>query len=352
MRSTFVDKTLEHRFEREGYLHIPGYFKEGEVELSREIYDDLHRGSSPGLGFASDLDWADIELKASLEERLRPFWQRLFDELLTPHDSLVSGFVVKWPGPEGLLPPHAHFTYVPPDEGRSIVVWASVDAIDPETNNGPLQVLPRSHLVADEYFGSGTRPWYVDRPHEVKRGLVTVPTNPGDVVIMDGRLVHGSDPNETTFPRTAMLSEAVPTGLDLFHPVAIDGNTVELRPVDRRVLADAEPGHVASIFAYYHAPEIARSGTPPPEPLVGEPAPSRREAVTRHIDEALLAEICPADLGDPGSSQQTVLVPLHQPQSPSPEPKNETAAAAAGEHRWARHLLRSAMRRLQRPNHA
>lgn len=351
MRSTFVDETLEHRFGLDGYVHIPGYFTEGEVALSREIYDDLHQGSSPGRGFASDLDWADLELKASLEDCLRPFWQRLFDEFLTPHDSLVSGFVVKWPGPEGLLPPHAHFTYVAPTEGRSIVVWVSVDAIDPHTRNGPLQVLPRSHLVADEYFGSGTRPWYVDRPEEVKRALVTLPTSPGDVVIMDGRLVHGSDPNETALPRTAMLSEAVPAGLDLFHPVAVEDDIVELRPVHRRVLADAAPGHVASIFAYYHAPEIARSGTPPPEPLVGEPAPSRRQPVSHHIDEVLLAELCPNDLDDPVYANPSGFAPAQPPHGPSSDPRSESEAAGGG-NRGLRHLLRNAVFRLQRPDHA
>lgn len=347
MRSTFADRELERRFADQGYLHLPAYFDDTDVTLLRAIYLDLHPSKGPGLGFASDLDWADLELKAALEKCLGPFWHRVFDELLTPHDSLISGYVVKWPGPEGLLPPHAHFSYVAPDSGRSIVVWASIDRIGPEIGNGPLQVLPRSHLVANEYFGSGTRPWYVDRPDAIERGLVTLPTRPGDVVVMDGRLVHGSKPNETSVPRMAMLSEAVPTGLPLFHPVAVGEGTVELRPVDRRVLTDAEPGHVASIFAYYHAPEIARSGAAPPKPLVSTPAPGSRRMVDSHVDESLLAMICPPVGAASITNEPAALAPLRPAQL-----STESAATPSRGGGAVRQTLRSAMSRLQRPHNS
>lgn len=310
MQPTFVDPGFEEQFSRLGFVRRHLF----EMDSVREILDVYCRHHlADDVGFVSDIDWASPDTRRLLARDLAPYWETVTRELLTPHTSLVSGFVTKWPGPRGLLPPHTHFTYVDESQHRSIVVWVALDDASDDLANGPLRVLPESHRVASEYFGSATTPWYIEWMGAITASMVTVPTQPGDVVVMDGRLVHSSPVNDTAIPRHAMLSESVPSGATIFHPVGIGGGVVDLRQVPDSLLIDAPPGVVAEVFAYHHAPVGGGEHRRVPEPLV-PPGPSYGTVPVRRreIDRGLLERICGPggeSLPSKAPSVATVLAP-------------------------------------------
>lgn len=289
MEPTFTDAALEREFEQRGLVRLD-VFDDDEVAEMRAIYRRFH--PQPPDGFVSDIDWASRDDKLQLRQQLQPFWDIVIERHLTPHRTLAAGFVVKAPGPRGLLPPHCHFTYVDERRHRSIILWTALDDASEELGNGPVLTLPGSHRVAKDFFGSRTEPWYVPWLDTISRSMTATPTRPGQVLVMDGRLVHGSDVNQSTVDRHAVLCEAVPADAEIFHAVGADDGSVELHRISEDFLIDAEPGAVADVFAFYHAPHGADRAVP--EPLVtGDSSGARR--LRGSPDLGLLRELCAPD---------------------------------------------------------
>jgi len=147
------------------------------------------------LGFCSDhalLDALahDVGLLGALE--------RILEE---PPQLFQDMALVKPPG--GREKPwhqdHAYFNY--PLETRIVGVWIALDEVDVE--NGCMVVLPGGHL-------EGPRIHFMRRDYQIcdtdieGESRVALPMGPGDVLLFDGKIPHGTPTNRTRTQRWAV----------------------------------------------------------------------------------------------------------------------------------------------------
>lgn len=252
VRRTFVDDDREAAFTRDGFVVFP-LLDGDEVAGLRAACLELH---PTGEGFVTDVEQDDAELRRRVDDLLHPVWDRHLADVLVDHRAFMASFLVKWPGPDSDLYLHRDTTYVDEDRFRSLAFWVALDDADEGLDNGPLLVLPGSHLIADEYRGTNVVPSHRAEDDALRRAMVSVPVRAGDAVVMDNRLLHGSGPNRSDHPRVAAAGAVIPAEADLIHAVALGEGLVGLQRVDdaffarstpRGLMADPPPGPYTAV---------------------------------------------------------------------------------------------------------
>jgi phytanoyl-CoA hydroxylase len=120
----------------------------------------------------------------------------------TPARPTVAAMIVKTPGLAAAVPWHRDRTSVPPH----VVCNLSLFLDDSNADNGCLEMVPRSNLLADD----------ADVTETHQRGPVQLVTaRAGDVVVHDVRTVHGSRPNTTGTYRRSIIIEFASVDVDL-----------------------------------------------------------------------------------------------------------------------------------------
>lgn len=239
------DRRADRHLRRRGYAVVPGVAR-GDVEALREAFFATHGAERPvaerggpgwqgdpatGQEFRNDLE-ESLELRAEVEERLAPYWDRYLRTLFVDHRPVVSTFLAKWPGPAGHLPLHQDPSIVDERTSRGLTLWIALDDASPELGNGPLYVIPGSHRVADEYRGTNALPSFIHYLDQLWPRAEAVPVAAGDAVVLDGRVIHGSPPNPGDRLRLAVCTQVAPAAVPLVHAVGCGPDEVAVFEVD------------------------------------------------------------------------------------------------------------------------
>jgi hypothetical protein len=258
------DPRLERIVQRDGYLHLPG-LAAGILADARAIYATAPTGRSvpvgpsfaareaasgkpwtsrmaPGTEWRISMDECSPDDRTRIKAEMAPLWDRLTAPLLVDHKAVMNSFLTKFPGPESFLPLHQDPTVVDEHHHRSITVWFALDEISGRRRNGPMHLLPGSHRVGLEWRGTNTNPSYIDGLEELWARAVPIDTAAGDVILMDSRLLHGSPPNDSDEPRSAISGVFVPRTAPLCHAVGVDDDHVEVLRVDDQFFCDNSSG--------------------------------------------------------------------------------------------------------------
>ena len=113
----------------------------------------------------------------------------------------------KQPGAATMVRWHQDFAFTPHSNADVITALLMVDDVTEE--NGPLAVAPGSHMGPihsiwqDGVFTGAVAP---RTEEELKRGARLCTGRAGSVCLMHTRLAHGSEPNNSTRPRTLFIS--------------------------------------------------------------------------------------------------------------------------------------------------
>lgn len=120
--------------------------------------------------------------------------RRLAAETLgTSAQPTAAALIVKTPGVAG-VPWHRDRTNVPPATAINLSLFLQ----DATPENGCIEVVPGSHLLADDSDVDTVR----------RTGpILALPARRGDILLHDVRLVHGSGRNPTTAPRHSIIVE-------------------------------------------------------------------------------------------------------------------------------------------------
>ncbi len=209
-------------FHRDGFALMPGVFAEAELlDLAEHLFhlrqptaQELAKYDVEGYDLHGHQSLADFEprqlARASRMMRLHLFDARsramlldprLFNlvRALWPAEPLAvhSLYFPKPPGGRGLAL-HTDLAYLPVDPPDIVGCFVAIDAMDAE--NGTLQVVPGSHRVA-EFARKPAAPDASIVPEEFVRPdgaeVVTVPMQPGDVLLFHAAVLHGSMPNRS-----------------------------------------------------------------------------------------------------------------------------------------------------------
>lgn len=248
MRPLFADPELEERFSDDGFVVVDLVDEQGVAELI-----DLHaRTTQARPGFHYSMQARGGPAKAAIVDGLTRVYETTLAPILPGHDVMMANFVVKGATGESTLLPHLDWSHVDEEQERSVNVWVALCATDDV--NGALAVMRRSHRLPLTRRGSATPPWCAAPPDVVGRYMTTIPMRPGQAILYEPRVIHGSATNRSGRERIA-------AGLNLVHrdarPLHYVGDRSRPEAPLREVLVDREFFLAGAIDpALDHDPEI------------------------------------------------------------------------------------------------
>lgn len=209
MRATLSNPDHEADLDRHGFAVVP-FADDALLDALRAVHREL--GAAPDdpqvalhFGFHSK----SREYKQAMADRIRPLVEDRIAAFFDDHEIYLPIFITKWPGPDSGFGPHQDPTLVDERRYRGVSLWlplVETGVIDGR-DNGMLHVIPGSHRFndvlrtrdVDDSLLSGLE-------EDIMRGHgVGIPTQLGEAIIFDDRLIHYSMPNATEVPRVCVL---------------------------------------------------------------------------------------------------------------------------------------------------
>jgi hypothetical protein len=236
------------RYERDGFLVVPGFLSHTEVDALLSHYMSVHSEGGHGWTEGSIDPESSDPLKryprllqmhrfdmTSLRFMLDPRIREVLEALLGSTPYAVQTMMYYKPAGARGQALHQDQRYLNVRPGTCMAAWLALDDCDEE--NGCLQVVPGSHRLevicpvkADSSVSFTTETVPVPEGMEV----VELPMKAGDMLFFNGQLIHGSRPNRTAdrFRRIVVghyiVGEAQAVA-SFYHPVlTMDGREVKL----------------------------------------------------------------------------------------------------------------------------
>ena len=195
-------------FQRNGFIHGFSLCSPDEMEsIRREIEGILQDGGFSGVATAHrHLDSPLVHQLCAHPAIVERVASILGPELLLWH----SRFFDKPPGSEPILW-HQDAQFWPIEPKTCVSAWIAIDRAD--TTNGCLEVIPGSHRREFPHipcegtgrFGMKADPAFIDESKKV-----SVELEPGQFVIFDRWLLHGSPANTSAHRRLGLVARIIP----------------------------------------------------------------------------------------------------------------------------------------------
>lgn len=229
MRPQLKDRSLQRQFDRDGYVVVPALSTE-QVTAALDVFE--RHGSGIDEGYYASIHSSSQEYKERVDEELQQIVWPPCDDLLIDHQCLVAALMVKPPTGYTVVPVHQDWNVIDESDGAGLTCWMP---LTPVTElEGRFRVLPGSHRWVDTLRGSPGFPApYQEISERIDDELmVDLDVNVGDVMVMDGRVLHTTLQNRSGRTRVAAYLNAIPSGAQPVHYYRREDGGVEGYQVD------------------------------------------------------------------------------------------------------------------------
>jgi len=241
MRHAFSDPRHEAAFTLDGYVLVD-LLDGGEVDRLLRAYEPfaaLHEDE-----FTTSVLSDDAAARRRIHEELSAVLAPRLAALLADYRIAVASYAVKQADSEassvGL---HQDFAFVDERRARGISFWCPLVAVDEE--NGYLGVARGSHVLNSNLREPCPLP-YPELLELIEEECMTyLPMRPGQALLMDNRLFHGSPSNRSDRARVVAAGIAVPCESALLYchrDLAGDDTVLEVYEVPADYYLRAEIG--------------------------------------------------------------------------------------------------------------
>jgi hypothetical protein len=232
----FRDPRLQEEFEHAGFVQLQ-LLDAARVEHLRDFYA---RTTPPGLaerGFTFSWDHGDSDYLVRLRDEMVAVVKPAIDEHLVDMDLFVGGFIPKRSREDSEIIAHQHSTYVDETRFRSAVVWMPLCDVGPD--NGGLGVVPGSHRLFPHQVRFSPWPYcpgVADHADKLPRYYDVRSMRPGEALVIDNAVAHGSPRNRSHAERLAAAAWVAPRAAQLVHhnlhkgPGGLVVDTYEVEP--------------------------------------------------------------------------------------------------------------------------
>lgn len=202
-----------HAVHERGYTVVP-FLSHGDVVELRHRFDAL--AVPPDHSFFTSCNDLPRAAAGALDDELRRRMADRVEQLLPGYRTFLASFISKGAGAGGMLEYHQDLTYTDERTDRAVLVWAPL--VPTRQGAGALRVVPGSHL-----WSHGIRPG--SRGAQPTAGLqdgfaaasTLLEVEPGQAVVYDPALVHGSEANTVPLVRPVLGLATAPVGATLVH---------------------------------------------------------------------------------------------------------------------------------------
>jgi len=218
--SFFLDAENHAHYRKYGWVKIRQTVRDNEIDSFMGAYLEISRlkGFELGPQFLNTgcLHNPEIRTKTQcvIRENVETILPRMFD--MDKVEMRTGGsFVIKPPHIESALAPHQDSSFIDETKDYSLFMW--VPFCNVHEDNGPIWVLPGSHLWGNIQRGFGV-PWnLVKHVSAMREYMHPVYLEKGDVLIFDPALVHASGVNRSQDVRHAITITVARKNAQLIH---------------------------------------------------------------------------------------------------------------------------------------
>jgi non-haem Fe2+, alpha-ketoglutarate-dependent halogenase len=210
-----LTRTQIQQFNENGYIFPLDVFNENEVLANRAYFDKLMAMTEEaGMNSYSINGWHSScrgIYDLALEPRILDYAQDLLGEDLI---CTMTHYFCKTPGDTKQVSWHQDASYWPLTPSKVVTVWLAIDDVDSE--NGPMTVIPGSHLHGQIPFEHSTKEennvlgQSVHNADIYGRTPVPFEMKAGQVSMHTDLLLHGSEPNASTRRRCGLTIRYMP----------------------------------------------------------------------------------------------------------------------------------------------
>ena len=188
----FKDAGLQDQLNHNGFV-VLDFLNEEETEALLELYNAKHPEGVNGFytsTFATDTDYRK-EVDAAIRFRM----QRSLEHYFSDYKVHCGSFIVKGADEKSVLKMHQDMTLVDESVFTGINIW--IPLIDLTTENGAIEVLPRSQRLFKTYRGASLPDIYDGMEARVHQVMTPLYLKKGQAVIFDQSIIHYSPANRS-----------------------------------------------------------------------------------------------------------------------------------------------------------
>ncbi|MEI7886388.1 MAG: phytanoyl-CoA dioxygenase family protein [Actinomycetes bacterium] len=226
-RTHFLDEAVNQEIAERGFAVLANSVSSEAVaaltEMYRQVIEQVGRDSS-GV-FLPSMMISRLDLRARLWDGVQGILGPIFDPLFAPETTTVVGgsFVSKPGSQNSARNPHQDPSVF--DETREVSISLWIPLTDSHSTNGTLCLLPGSHRM-----GNHVRPPDVDSlDQEVSayalNESIALDLNAGQVLVIDGSVIHHSPSNTSDFERVAAICALRPPQSKMLYAQSQNGAT-------------------------------------------------------------------------------------------------------------------------------
>lgn len=227
----FKDPSQQKLFNKQGFVVMPSFLKQSEIEHMDALFDELHP-NLPQNGFFAGVYSSDFSYKEKVKNEVKRVYQRAYETVFENYTSFGGAFLFKSSAPDSDLFVHQDWTVVDEEKEVALNIW--IPLCDMTLENGPLMVLPGSHYDAFKTLRAPTMRFFFDNdPNFIIDQLEPLVVKAGDAVILNQSLVHYSPPNVS-----GKIRKAITAGIKtkdaqmIFHYKGQNSNAIEKFEMD------------------------------------------------------------------------------------------------------------------------
>ncbi len=212
-RRVFLDDEANAFFEEHGYVCLP-LLTQGDVAGVQKLYETMDSGI-PGKFYVSTHS-PKKEYREAVSNHLTDLLNTRLGKHVIDYRPVFSNFMVKHPGKDSGIPFHQDWTFVDEKQFVGMNVWCPL--IHSNAANGSMQVLEGSQRIELPIRGRYVHNVIANMDlSEYEDHITTVDLKPGEALIFDTKIIHGSQDNLTDTTRVAVSVISVPKEAELVH---------------------------------------------------------------------------------------------------------------------------------------
>lgn len=212
----FIDKTLQHAFDKYGYACFRLLNEEQADKLISGYTSFAQKHQDIPISFVSTSHSNDAELISKVNDLILSVAKDEIKNHLIDYEILFSNFLLKKAVDQSESDPHQDVTLVDESKFLSFSIWIALTNTSPA--NGCLRMLNYSHKMPGGIRPNPSYPWrYRDVIPHIQSSLIDYPMKKGEAILFAHSTIHASYPNLSGVDRLAAVIALYPNEAETFH---------------------------------------------------------------------------------------------------------------------------------------
>lgn len=225
MLPVLKDPKLQKQFDEDGFVKLK-LLDEAALKRLRDFYITVqaeHEAAINDPCLYSSVETGNRQILVETDKLVKEILMDEVEKHFINYQTIISNYLVKNSGEKSELFPHQDLLFVDESKGCSFNIWTPLQRTD--TKSGGLRVLKGSHKIQPTLRVSPFYPWPFSHLNSILRPLCTeITTEPGESIILNHAVIHGSSENQTGQPRVAVMLGLCTSGCDIYYHYLPDGN--------------------------------------------------------------------------------------------------------------------------------